>query len=58
MRVKEIGEYFQREPMTISLGVRKIEALLQRDRGLAQRVEAMEEKLRKRGKKKYFITNA
>ena len=58
IRVKEIGRYFKREPMTISFGVRKIENLLQRDRGIAQRVEAMELNLRKRGKKKYFITIA
>ncbi|MBM4330177.1 MAG: hypothetical protein FJ117_02950 [Deltaproteobacteria bacterium] len=58
MRVKEIGRYFKREPMTISFALRKIENLLQRDRGVAQRVEAMELNLRMRGKKKYFITIA
>ena len=44
--------------MTVSLGVRKIETLLQRDKDLVQRVEVMEQYLRKRGKKKYFITIA
>ncbi|MBM4333752.1 MAG: hypothetical protein FJ117_21480 [Deltaproteobacteria bacterium] len=59
MRVKEIGRYFKREPMTISFGVRKIENLLQRDRGIAQRVEAMELNLMARGdvgaKAKYLL---
>jgi hypothetical protein len=32
----------KREPMTVSLGVRKIETLSQRKRDLGQRVEAME----------------
>ena len=58
IQVKEIGRYFRRESMTISYGVRKVEGLIQRDKGLAQRVEAMELNLRKRGKKKYFITIA
>jgi len=44
--------------MTVSLGVRKIEALLQTDRDLDQRVEVMERALRKKGKRKYFITIA
>lgn len=57
-RVKEIARYFNRESMTMRLGVRKIENLLQRDKDLAGRVETMEKNLRKRGKKKYFITIA
>jgi putative transposase len=57
-RVKEIAQYFRREPMTVSLGVRKIETLLQRDRDLRQRVEVMELALEKKGKRKYFITIA
>jgi len=58
LRVKDIGQYFKREPMTVSLGMRKIENLLQRDKDLAGRVEFMEMNLQKRGKKKYFITIA
>jgi len=58
LRVKEIAQYFRREPMTVSLGIRKIEELLHRDKDLARRVEAMELNLRKKGKKKYFITIA
>ncbi len=58
VKVKEIGRYFKRESMTISFGVRKIESLLQRERGLAQTMEAMELALQKKGKKKYFITIA
>ncbi|MBI5967012.1 MAG: hypothetical protein HY882_04020 [Deltaproteobacteria bacterium] len=57
-RVKVIAQYFNRESMTISLGVMKIENLLQRDKDLAGKVEAMEINLRKKGKKKYFITIA
>jgi chromosomal replication initiation ATPase DnaA len=58
MRVKEIAGYFKREPMTISFGVRKIEDRFQREKGLAQKIAAMELALRKKGKKKYFITIA
>jgi chromosomal replication initiation ATPase DnaA len=57
-RVKEIAQYFRREPMTVSLGVRKIETLLQRDRDLRQRVKVMELTLERKGKRKYFITIA
>gem|GEM_PF-3218095 len=42
----------------MSLGVMKIENQLLRDMDLAGRVEIMEKNLRKRGKKKYFITIA
>ena len=56
--VKEIARYFHREPMTVSLGVRKIEDLMRRDRAMAQRVEAIEKELKKGRKKKYFITIA
>ena len=56
--VNEIAQYFRRGPMTVILGVRKIETLLQRDRDLRQRVEVMELAWRKRGKRKYFITVA
>jgi len=57
-RVKEIAQYFRREPMTVSLGVRKIENLLQGDRDLSRRVEGMELALKRKGKRKYFITIA
>jgi len=57
-RVKEIAQYFRREPMTVSLGVRKIETLLQRDRDLRQRVEVMELAFGKKRKRKNFITIA
>jgi hypothetical protein len=49
---------FDREPMTISLGVKKIEKLLQRDRDFSRRAEIMERNLREKSKKKYFITIA
>ena len=57
-RVKEIAQHFKREPMTISLGVKKVETLLQRDRDFSNRVEIMEMNLREKSKKKYFITIA
>jgi len=57
-RVKEIAQHFNREPMTISLGVIKVEKLLQRDRDFSMRVEIMEMNLREKSKKKYFITIA
>ena len=44
--------------MTISEAVMKIESLVERDRELARRIEAMRNNLMKRGKKKYLITVA
>jgi hypothetical protein len=44
--------------MTISLGVKKVEKLLQADRDFSKRVEIMERNLREKSKKKYFITIA
>jgi hypothetical protein len=44
--------------MTVSLGVGKIETLLQRDGDLRQRVGFMELALVKERKRKYFITMA
>jgi chromosomal replication initiation ATPase DnaA len=58
LQVKEIARYFHREPMTVSLGVRKIEDLMRRDREMAQRMEAIEKELRKGRKRKYFIAIA
>jgi len=58
IRVKEIAQHFKREPMTISLGVKKVEKLLHRDKGFLKRVEIMEMNLREKSKKKYFITIA
>jgi len=49
---------FYQEPMTISLGVKKVEKLLQRDRDISKRVKIMEMNLREKSKKKYFITIA
>jgi REP element-mobilizing transposase RayT len=57
-RVKDIAQYFHREPMTISLGVRKIEKLIEQDKGFAKVVNLMELNLKGNSKRKYFITNA
>jgi chromosomal replication initiation ATPase DnaA len=57
-RATEIAQHFKREPMTISLGIRKVEKLLQRDRDFSRRIEIMEMNLREKRKKKYFITIA
>jgi hypothetical protein len=57
-RVKEIAQHFKREPMTISLGVKKVEKLLQQDKDFLKRVEIMEMNLKEKSKKKYFITIA
>jgi putative transposase len=57
-RVKEIAQHFKREPMTISLGVMKVEKLLQQDKDFLRRVEIMEMNLREKSKKRYFITIA
>ena len=55
---KEIAQYFRREPMTVSLGMKKMETRLQRDRDLHQRVKVMELTLGRKRKRKYFITIA
>jgi hypothetical protein len=57
-RVKEIARHFKREAMTVSLGVKKVEKLLQQDKDFFKRVEIMEMNLREKSKKKYFITIA
>jgi REP element-mobilizing transposase RayT len=57
-RVKEIAQHFNREPMTISLGVKKVEKLFQQDKDFLKRVEIMEMNLKEKSKKKYFITIA
>ena len=57
-RGKEIAQYFKQEPMTVSLGVKKVEKLLHRDKNIPTRVEIMEKNLREKSKKKYFITIA
>jgi hypothetical protein len=44
--------------MTLSLGVKKVESLLQSDRALAKKVERMERNMKKRSRRKYFITIA
>jgi len=57
-KVKEIAQHFKREPMTISLGIKKIEKFLQQDKNFLKRVEIMERTLKEKSKKKYFITIA
>jgi chromosomal replication initiation ATPase DnaA len=57
-RVIEVARHFKREPMTISLGVKKVENLLQREKAMAKKVEIMERNLMEKSKKKYFITIA
>jgi len=57
-RVKDIAQHFRREPMTISLGVIKLEKLLQQEKDFLRRVGIMEMNLREKSKKKYFITIA
>ena len=53
-----VPQRFKREPMTISLGVKKVETLLQRDKDFSKKVETMEMNLWEKSKKKYFITIA
>jgi chromosomal replication initiation ATPase DnaA len=57
-RVIEVARHFHREPMTLSLGVKKVESLLQSDRALAKKVEIMKRNLTEKSKKKNFITIA
>ncbi len=56
--LKEIAQHFNREPMTISLGIKKVEKILQEDKKFSEMVEIMEMRLRDKSKRKYFITIA
>lgn len=56
--VKDIARHFQREPMTMSEAVIKIESLMEKDMELAGRIGDMRNYLTKRIKKKYLITVA
>jgi putative transposase len=56
--VKDMARHFHREPMTISQAIIKIERLMEEDRELARKMEAMRRNLTKSGKKKYLITVA
>lgn len=58
LRVKEIAEHLNREPMRISPKVKKTGERLQQDRDFSERVEIMEKNLREKGKKRYYITIA
>jgi hypothetical protein len=57
-KVKDIAQHFKREPMTISLGIIKVENLQHRDEDFSKRVKTMEMNLKSKSKKKYFITIA
>jgi hypothetical protein len=54
----EFAWFFRREPMTVSLGVIKIEERFRQDGGMAEQVKIIEGNLKRRAKKKYFITIA
>jgi chromosomal replication initiation ATPase DnaA len=56
--VKDIARDFQREPMTISRAVIKMERLVEKDVELARKINHMRSNLMIRGKKKYLITVA
>ena len=58
IRVIEAARNLNREPMKISLGVKKVENLLQREKAMAKKVEITERNMMERSKKKYFITIA
>jgi chromosomal replication initiation ATPase DnaA len=57
-KVKDITQHFKREPMTISLGIKKEEKYLQQDKDFSRWIEIMEMNLKEKSKKKYFITIA
>ena len=56
--VKDIARHFHREPMTMSEAIIKIEGLMEKDKELSGKIEAMRSTLIKRGKRKYLITVA
>jgi len=48
--VKDIAQHFQREPMTISEAIIKIDGLMEKDKELARKIEDMGSNLMKRTK--------
>jgi REP element-mobilizing transposase RayT len=56
--VKEIADHFGRSPVTISEGIKEVEALQRRDKRFAKTLSLMVEKVVKGRKRKYRITEA
>ncbi len=56
--VKEIADHFRRSSVTVSEAIRKVEDLLQKDKGFATRLELLIGDLIKGRKRKYRITEA
>ncbi len=56
--VKEIADHFRRSSVTVSEAIRKVEDLLQKDKGFATRLEHLIGNLIKGRKRKYRITEA
>jgi hypothetical protein len=57
-RVKDLADFWGREPTTLSEGVGKVEDGEKADKNFRLRVERMEKNFIRNGRKKYLITVA
>ncbi|MEE8300615.1 MAG: hypothetical protein V3R28_04865 [Desulfatiglandales bacterium] len=53
---KAVAEHFNRDPVAITQGIRKVEEKLRHENDFQQAIEKIEKMLTKKRKKKYLIT--
>ena len=56
--IKEVAEHFNRDPVAITQGVKKVEAKLKEESDFKEAIEKIEKRLTKKRQKKYLITYA
>ncbi len=56
--IKAVAEHFNRDPVAITQGVKKVEAKLRGESDFRQAIEKIEKRLTKKRQKKYLITYA
>ena len=56
--IRAAAEHFNRDPVAITQGVKKVEAKLREDSDFKQAIEKIEKTLTKKREKKYLITYA
>jgi len=56
--VKAVAEHFNRDPVAITQGIKKVEEKLRHENDFQQAIEKIERMLTKKRKKKYLVTYA
>ena len=56
--IRAVAEHFNRDPVAITQGVKKVEAKLREESDFKQAIEKIEKILTKKREKKYLITYA